>query len=459
MTDHATTPAAAAPSLQDLGLFDKRVPRYTSYPTAPAFSQHVGAGFQSACLAGLDPRKPVSVYLHIPFCERLCWFCACRTQGTTNLAPVEVYVATLRAELELMRKVLPKGLRMGQMHWGGGTPTILPPDLIDQLAQAVKDVIPPAPNFEFSVEIDPTLVSRAKIDALRRHGFNRASLGVQDFRAEVQSAIGRDQSFEQTKDCLDMVRAAGVRSLNIDLVYGLPHQTPDSIAQTTQQVLALDPDRLALFGYAHVPWMAKRQKLIDEAALPDDRLRHALFNQVSDGFVQAGYAAIGIDHFAKPTDSMTRCQQQGALRRNFQGYTADPYQTLIGLGASSISRFRQGYMQNASATLAYTQHVEAGSLPGFRGHAFTKQDRADAAAIEMLMCDFRIDFARLAQQAPAKASALAATHAHVARTYAGFVTLDAAGLTILPKGRPLTRIIAREYDRYSTDQIAYSRAS
>ncbi|EYD72885.1 Coproporphyrinogen III oxidase, oxygen-independent [Rubellimicrobium mesophilum DSM 19309] len=254
--------------LRALGLFDARVPRYTSYPTAPVFSPAVGAAFQAEALAGLDPTQPVSLYFHIPFCERLCWFCACHTQGTKTLHPVEAYLEVLEAEIEQVAALLPAGIRMGRLHWGGGTPTILPPEMIHRLARAIKSAIPHTPDWEFSVEIDPTMVDRAKIEALRDEGLNRASIGIQDFAPEVQAAIGRIQPFDITAACVADLRAAGIRSLNADLVYGLPHQSEERIRRTVEQVLALDPDRLALYGYAHVPWVSKRQKLIPEEALP-----------------------------------------------------------------------------------------------------------------------------------------------------------------------------------------------
>jgi oxygen-independent coproporphyrinogen III oxidase len=268
-------------NLRRMGLFDARVPRYTSYPPATAFTAGVESDFQRDSLAALDPAVPVSVYIHIPFCERLCWFCACATQGTSTLKPVENYIGVVKAELALLAQQLPAGIRMGQMHWGGGTPTILPPDMIRDLAQAVKAVIPPDDHFSFSVEIDPTLVDDAKIAMLAQMGMTRASIGIQDFAPDVQAAIGRVQSFAATKTCVDSLRAAGITSLNADLVYGLPHQTQAKLADTIAQVRSLDPDRIALFGYAHVPNFSKRQKLIPDAALPKEEDRYALAQQAA----------------------------------------------------------------------------------------------------------------------------------------------------------------------------------
>lgn len=443
--------------LRRLGLFDARVPRYTSYPPATAFSSQTGAAFQMECLRSLNPATPVSVYIHIPFCERLCWFCACRTQGTKTLKPVESYLKTVLKELEHLRASLPAGVTMGQMHWGGGTPTILPPDMIRTLAKAVKDVIPPAPDFAFSVEIDPTLVDDAKISALAEMGMTRASIGIQDFAPDVQEAIGRKQSFAATKACVGSLRRAGIKSLNADLVYGLPYQTSNKFAQTIAQVRQLNPDRVALFGYAHVPTFSKRQKLIPNAALPDEETRYHLARQAATAFEDAGYRPIGIDHFGKPHDSLTNAAEAGKLRRNFQGYTDDTCPTLIGIGASSISQFDQGYVQNAAATAAYTDRIEAGGLAGHRGYALSKEDALRARVINMLMCNFEIDLAAL--RTSGLAPSLAVTHADVLADFAGFVVRDGRKIIITKAGRPLTRIIAQRYDGHRSIAAQYSQAS
>lgn len=445
--------------LRALGLFDSRVPRYTSYPTAPVFGPAVGAEFQARALAGLDPAEPVSVYVHIPFCERLCWFCACRTQGTRTLSPVEAYVGVLEAEIALVAALAPRGLRMGRLHWGGGTPTILPPPLIHRLAQALKAAFPPTGDWEFSVEIDPTMVDRARIGALREEGFNRASIGIQDFAPEVQQAIGRIQPFEVTAACAADLREAGIGSLNADLVYGLPHQSEPRIARTIEQVLELRPDRVALYGYAHVPWVSKRQRLIDEEALPRDEARHRLAVLAAGLLQGAGYEAIGIDHFARPGDGLARAAAEGRLRRNFQGYTDDACATLIGLGASSISRFPAGHVQNAPATAAYEGRVGAGSLAGARGHAFTPEDRLRARAIEMLLCGFALDLPALRRDFGEGASALAPEVAALAQRFEGVVASDGGVLRILPEGRPLARIVASAFDAYAPEGTRYSHAS
>lgn len=347
---------------------------------------------------------------------------------------------------------------MGRLHWGGGTPTILQPEMIHQLAQAVKQVLPPAEEFEFSVEIDPTLVDAAKIEALRLEGMNRASIGIQDFAEEVQEAIGRHQPWDVTKKCVDMLRAAGIHSLNADLVYGLPFQSNAYMRGTVEKVLALDPDRLALFGYAHVPHMAKRQKLIKEETLPGDPERYTLSQIAGEMFRDADYQAIGIDHFAKAQDELSTALKEGRLRRNFQGYTADHCDTLIGVGASSISSFRQGWVQNAPATGAWTGKVEAGVLTGSRGHRFAGEDLLRKAVIDGLMCNFEIDLDALGQRFVA-AETLEPLHEAVMAEFAPYIERSGGRLRIKLAGRPLTRIIASRYDAYTRDAGTYSKAS
>lgn len=454
-----TTVMTHIAKLQSLGLFDARVPRYTSYPAAPVFTGAVGAEFQAEAIRALDPAVPISVYIHVPFCERLCWFCACRTQGTQTLAPVEAYVGTLLQELKLVAAHLPKGVRMGRLHWGGGTPTILTPELIHRLAQAIKAVIPFAEHYEFSVEIDPMMVDEPKIRALSEEGMNRASIGIQDFTDIVQNAIGREQPFEATKACVDTLRHYGVHSLNTDLVYGLPHQNRESLAATIDKVLSLQPDRVAIFGYAHVPWMAKRQKLIDEAVLPNDMERHELANLAARLFTEGGFERIGIDHFARPEDSMAVAARNGKLRRNFQGYVDDECPTLLGIGASSISKFEQGYLQNTAATAAYIKQIEAGELPGYRGHRMTEADRLHGRAIEMIMCDFHLDMPALKARFGAAADDLLQRVAEAERQFAPFVSSEGGSLTIAPEGRALCRMIAKTFDAYETPGARYSQAS
>ena len=444
-------------TFRQLGLFEAAVPRYTSYPAANHFDPTAGERHQRDWLRAVPRGAEVSLYLHIPFCKRLCWFCACRTQGTKTLAPVEAYVARLREEIALVRADLAPGVRMVRLHLGGGTPTILDPATMAGLLDAIFAAFGTAEGFEFSIEIDPTEATDALLDLLVARGLTRASVGVQDFDPKVQGAIGRMQSFGQTARVLDRLRARGLRSLNMDLLYGLPHQDEASLAATIQKVLALEPDRLALYGYAHVPWMSKRQVMIDGAALPSGEARFALAELARAHLCADGFLPIGIDHFARPDDGLARAAGAGRLRRTFQGYTDDPSPVLIGLGASAISRFPEGYAQNAAATAAWQGRIGAGRLAGQRGHALTRADLLRAEIIEALMCRFAVDAGALA----ARFSEVEVERAldPLLRGFAGQIARDAQGLTVLPEARPLLRLMARAVDAYAAPETrAHSAA-
>ncbi len=435
--------------LARLGLFDARVPRYTSYPTAPQFSNDVGAGTFVDWLGAIAPGSKISLYVHVPFCRRLCWFCACRTQGTSSDTPVLSYVRTLKAELELLRAALPPGVRLARLHWGGGTPTLLPAAAMRDLARAIFDVAPLAEGSEFSVEIDPNEIDAARLDALAEMGMTRASIGVQDFDAQIQAVIGRDQSYEITRDAVEAIRAHGIESLNADILFGLPHQTRAGISDSVQKLLSLSPDRVALYGYAHVPWMARRQQLIPSEALPTPEERLELFETARRLFRWDGYDEIGIDHFARPEDGLAIAAREGRLRRNFQGYTDDVAPVLVGLGASSISRFPQGYAQMNPVTSAWSKAVQLGQFATARGHAFKGEDLLRGRIIEALMCDFRVRNAELIRDFGATPARLQALYAPVVARYAPFVQQTAEGLAIPPEGHPLTRMIAAAFDDYA----------
>ncbi|MBC2834655.1 oxygen-independent coproporphyrinogen III oxidase [Paragemmobacter straminiformis] len=444
--------------LTRLGLFDARVPRYTSYPTAPHFGGSVTPATFSGWVEAIPAGSSISLYLHVPFCRRLCWFCACRTQGTSSDEPVIAYVKTLKAEIALLKQHLAPGVKLARLHWGGGTPTLLQPDQMRDLAATVFDALPMADGGEFSVEIDPNEVDEARLDALAESGLNRASIGVQDFDPEIQKTIGREQPYELTRRVSEMIRDRGVRSLNADILYGLPHQTRTRIADSVQKLLTLSPDRVALYGYAHVPWMSRRQQMIPSDVMPTPEERLALFETARELFVWDGYQEIGIDHFARPEDSMAVAQRSGHLRRNFQGYTADTAPILIGLGASSISRFPQGYAQNVSGTSDYTKSIRAGRFSTHRGHAFQGEDTLRARIIEALMCDFHVSRAELLRDYATTAERIDSMFTEAARAFEGMVRLDPTGLTILPQGKPLTRMIARVFDAYDQTKAQHSAA-
>ncbi len=444
--------------LRRLGLFDARVPRYTSYPTAPQFTARSNASETEGWIRAIPAGATMSLYVHIPFCRRLCWFCACRTQGTSTSAPVAAYIETLKTELHTLAKLLPEGVRLEHLHWGGGTPTLLDPDRITELAGAIMDVVPLASGAQFSVEIDPSEIDAARLDALAAAGMNRASIGVQDFDPQIQNTIGRQQSYEITKAAVDALRDRGIGSLNMDILYGLPHQTEARIAESVQKVLSMSPDRVALYGYAHVPWMAKRQTLIPTDALPRPEERLSLYETARQLFVWDDYSEIGIDHFARPEDGLTIAQKTGRLRRNFQGYTEDTSETLIGIGASSISRYRQGYAQNAPGTSTYQAAIRGGELATRKGHAFSAQDIQRGRIIEALMCDFAVDFGALAAKLDVPVERLRGYADGIEDAFPGVVTLAANRLEIRPEGRPLTRMIARHFDAYSLAESGHSPA-
>ncbi|QYK41886.1 MAG: oxygen-independent coproporphyrinogen III oxidase [Paracoccaceae bacterium] len=440
------------------GLFDARVPRYTSYPTAPHFGAGVGPDLFTQWIEGLAPGSTVSVYLHVPFCRRLCWFCACRTQGTSSDAPVLAYAQTLLSEIAILRRHLPPGVGLSRLHWGGGTPTLLSPDLIRRLAGAVFEAVPPRPGAEFSVEIDPCEIDEPRLDALVAAGMTRASIGVQDFDPEIQKAIGREQPYDLTRRVAETIRDRGIASLNADILYGLPHQTRTRISQSVQKLLTLSPDRVALYGYAHVPWMSRRQQMIPSDAMPTPEERLALFETARELFVWDGYAEIGIDHFARPEDGLAQALAAGRLRRNFQGYTDDTAPTLIGLGASSISRFPKGYAQNASGTSDHTKAIRDGRFSTHRGHVFTAEDHWRARIIEALMCDFRVEIQDLVENHGASRDRVLALFREVRDSFGTMVALDDRGLSIPPQGRPLTRMIARAFDAYDNARAQHSAA-
>ncbi len=442
--------------LGQFGLFAARAPRYTSYPTAPHFGTDVSEQDFIEWVQAIAPGSAISLYMHVPFCRRLCWFCACRTQGTTSDAPIAAYRDLLRAEIALLRRYLPKGVTLSGLHWGGGTPTIMPAEMITELAAEIFDLAPLTGIF--SVEIDPNEIDAARLDALVAAGMNRASIGVQDFDPEVQTAIGRMQPFYLTRQVAEMIRARGVTALNVDILYGLPHQDQTRMAESVMQLLSLRPDRVALYGYAHVPWMSRRQQMIPTESLPSPTERLHLFDVASALLTKGGYLPLGIDHFALPSDGLAKSAAKGQMRRNFQGYTDDQAQVLIGLGASSISRFPQGFAQNAARTGDYARAITSGHFSVTRGHRFSAEDHMRGLMIEELMCSFRVTPENIQDKLGFLPANFSSILQNTAQSFGQMVALDASGLTILPAGRPLTRLIAQSFDAYDQTRAQHSAA-
>ncbi len=440
-----------------LGLFDAKVPRYTSYPTAPHFNAHVGPNTMQRWISEVPQGAEISLYIHIPFCRRLCWFCACRTQGTTSQARVSAYLDTLLAEVDMLGAALPAGVRLKRLHWGGGTPTLLDPEMTARLAARIAQVAPFAEAAEFSVEIDPNELDQARVEALASAGMTRASIGIQDFDPHIQSVIGREQSFVVTANAVRLLRDVGVHSLNADILFGLPFQTPERISASVNKLLSLSPDRVALYGYAHVPWMARRQTLIPSDALPTPQERLRLFDVARQLFVWDGFREIGIDHFAIPSDGLAVAKTSGQLKRNFQGYTDDQSDVLIGLGASSISRFPQGYAQNNAATSRYTGAIQSGTWATARGHVFDDMDRVLGRIIEALMCDFEVELSEIEAPAPLRAAARELLHS-ASDTFGDAVIVKPDRLRIPKESQALTRMIVRHFDAYAVEAGRHASA-
>ncbi len=428
---------------------DLRVPRYTSYPTAPHFSPDVGAADVAGWLAALAPQTGLSLYLHIPFCRKMCWYCGCNMKLAARYEPIAAYVERLIGEIRLVSATLAQRLSVGHIHWGGGTPNTVAPEDMLRITDALRDGFDIAPGAEIALEVDPRTLGEETVEAMASMGATRASLGVQELSPAVQQAINRIQPFETVARAVEMLRGAGIRALNFDLLYGLPHQTIDGLLETIDKALTLRPDRIALFGYAHVPWMAKNQRLIDEAALPTPVARFEMAQAAADLLAQRGYDAVGIDHFALPGDSLARAARGGRLRRNFQGYTADAADALIGFGASSISSYPAGYAQNVFETGAYMRAVEEGRLPIAKGIRLKREDIWRREAIERLMCDFTLDFGQLARRHALAERSFSADLARLQPLIAdGLVEVSGYCAIITPRGRPLARAVAAAFDAY-----------
>ncbi|QDL91744.1 oxygen-independent coproporphyrinogen III oxidase [Paroceanicella profunda] len=428
----------------------ERAPRYTSYPTAPQFTPAVDGAVMAGWLSELDPGTELSLYLHVPFCRQVCWYCACNMKLAARPEPVLAYAETLKREISRLAELLPARMRVSQVHWGGGTPTAMPAQALGAVMDLLQARFDIGAEAEIAFELDPRTTTPEMVRQLAGLGATRASLGVQEFDAKVQAAVNRVQPFGQVRDTVEALRAAGVGALSFDLIYGLPHQSPDTIAQTMARTAELAPGRVALFGYAHVPWMARNQRMLPEAALPDAAARVTQATLAAELLERSGYLRIGLDHFARPEDSMAIAAAEGRLRRNFQGYTVDRAGALIGLGASAISALPQGYAQNAGETRAWTRGVDVGLPPVVRGVALTPEDRLRGAVIERLMCDLAVTPEALARRhgfAPEHFAPEMARLRELARD--GLVHLGADGrVTIPPPMRPALRLVAAVFDAY-----------
>ena len=428
---------------------EKSAPSYTSYPTATNFTADVGSEAYEGWLDGLRRSgATASLYLHVPFCRSICHYCACTTRASRRDEPFLAYADRLRREIELVAGRTGR-LRVTHIHWGGGTPNLLPPDVFDALVSELCDRFDIQPEAEHAIKLDPRWVTREGARRMQASGVTRASLGVQDFDEAVQRAIGRPQPLAVVRSAVSALRSAGLEGLNFDLIYGLPRQTMRSVRETAQTAASLGPDRIALFGYAHVPWFRANQRLIDEADLPDSAARVDLAETARETLQAAGYAPVGIDHFARPTDPLLRAARRGRLRRNFQGYTTDRSDVLIGLGPSAVGRLREGYAQNAADAAGWATAVDAGRLATAKGRALTAEDRLRAEVIETLMCAYEVDLDEAARRHETEPGLFASDLAKLRDLEAQeFVRIDGWRLEITRDASALARIVASAFDAY-----------
>jgi oxygen-independent coproporphyrinogen III oxidase len=425
-------------------------PRYTSYPPATKFTE----ALKWPELAGLiiennQTDRDLSLYFHIPFCETLCWFCGCTTVITLNHNQGHAYIDYLEKEIARMSTLLNPRRKVVQLHWGGGSPTFLRPDEIRRLGETIRKHFTFSDGIEAGVEIDPRRLTHEHIVALREAGFNRASFGVQDFDPVVQRAVHRIQPRDMTEQSLNWARELGFGSINFDLIYGLPHQTVDSFGRTLDAVLELEPDRLAVFSYAHVPWVKPAQKILEQKILPAPEVKLELLKMVIERLTDANrYVYIGMDHFARPSDELVTAQRNKTLQRNFQGYSTRGNADIYAFGMSSISQIPDAYWQNEKDLAKYYAALDAGTIPLSRGYVVTDEDKARRETIMRVMCDLSLDYAAMSQRLGMDFAAhfereiesLAAFEAD------GLVRLEPGGLEVTDTGRLFIRNIAMSFD-------------
>ena len=452
----ATDSAMNSISEELLRRFDVSGPRYTSYPTADRFveaftAEHYAQALgQRASGSQVGGGTPLSIYVHVPFCESVCYYCACNKVITKHHDKAAEYLQALVTEMDLTLAHLGRGAGVSQLHLGGGSPTFLSDAELSQLMQALRDRFRIVAGAEIAIEVDPRTVSTERLKHLRSLGFNRLSFGVQDFDPHVQKAVHRQQSFDSVEALMISARELGFESTNVDLIYGLPLQTPESFARTIEQVGALKPDRIALYGYAHLPQRFKPQRRIDEAQLPPGSAKIAMLHSAIEGFLTHGYSYIGMDHFALSSDSLAVAKRQGRLHRNFQGYSTQPDCDLIALGVSAIGRVGASYSQNVKDLDGYYDALRLGQLPIERGLALSRDDIVRRAVIMAIMCQGRLEF-----------ESIALAHLVDVREYfkpeldrlqeladQGLVTLEADAIQVTAMGWFFVRAVAMVFDRY-----------
>ncbi len=443
--------AAALPLTAELlERFDKPGPRYTSYPTAVEFTADFSeADYRKALSRTARRRGPLSLYTHLPFCEQRCLYCACNVVITSRQEVAAAYLQRLEREIAMVAPLLGERREVGQFHLGGGTPTYYAPEVLASLMRTYREYFRFLPEAEVAVELDPRVTTREHLETLAREGFNRLSFGVQDFDPRVQEAVQRIQSYEATAELVQVARELGMNAINVDLIYGLPQQTPASFAQTLQQTLALRPARLAVYSFAYVPWLKPHQRRLDEAAMPKGRKKLELLVLARERLLAAGYVAIGMDHFALPDDELARAQVAGTLQRNFMGYTTARADDLVGFGLSAIGSVGGAFAQNHKKLKRYYAAIDEGRLPTERGVRLSNDDLIRAHVIREWMCNLRLDFFELERRFGIVPQAYFAQElAALAEFEEGFVRRSPRGLVAGPLGRLFPRNVAMVFDRY-----------
>jgi oxygen-independent coproporphyrinogen-3 oxidase len=445
--------------------YDQSGPRYTSYPTAVEFSESFDtAAYAAACARGNAASRPLSLYFHIPFCDTVCFYCACNKIATKDRGLAPPYLERLHREIALQSRLTDPGRRVEQLHWGGGTPTFLSHGQMEALMAVTREHFALAPDAEgeYSIEIDPREADADTVALLRRIGFNRMSLGVQDFEPRVQEAVNRIQSEAETVAVLEAAREHGFRSISVDLIYGLPFQSVDSFQRTLRRVVGFAPDRLSIFNYAHLPERFKPQRRIEAADLPSPEVKLDILRSTIDLLTDAGYVYIGMDHFARPDDELAQAQRAGTLYRNFQGYSTHADCDLIGLGVTSIGKVDNTYGQNRRGLEEYYKDIDGDNLPVFRGIVLTRDDEIRRDVITRLICHFELDIAAFESQWGIDfADYFAADLGRLApMAEDGLVSLDGRRIEVLPRGRLLIRNICMSFDAYlasKTGPVGFSK--
>jgi oxygen-independent coproporphyrinogen-3 oxidase len=423
------------------------LPRYTSYPTALQFTPEVGKTQALEWARGVGPAESLSLYVHVPFCEHLCWYCGCHTSVPNGYDRIAAFVDGLEAETRLWEAALGPHAGAAHLHFGGGSPNALKPQDFTRLMRRLDQGFALGSQAEIAIELDPRILSHAFIDAMRGSGVSRASLGVQTFDPEVQAKVNRIQPHEQIARATESLREAGVKGLNFDLMYGLPGQTPEKVAESARLAVELGPDRLAVFGYAHVPWFKKHQQMIREDDLADTQGRWEQAEAADEVLASAGYVRIGLDHYARPEDPLAGAAVEGRLRRNFQGYTADPAPVLVPLGPSAIGSFAEGFVQNQKASNLWAAAIKAGRLPTERGLALTCEDRLRAELIERIMCDLRVDVGVVCAAHGTDPDLLSPAWRALEDLQAqGLCRIEGMKVTVAPQAARLLRAVASAFD-------------